>query len=78
VGRASCYRVVVAAMADEILSQRARAELAAALRVVDWVAMADGGAEDATIAAVAPARVVRLEAAHRERRARLIRKVRGQ
>jgi hypothetical protein len=53
---------------DELLPLRARAELAAALRAVRWVTPVDSAAQaEALIAALRPARLVRLEEAHARR-----------
>jgi bifunctional ADP-heptose synthase (sugar kinase/adenylyltransferase) len=56
--------VVVLPLANEILSQRARAEMVAALRVVDYVVIADDGDLDRLIDSLRPAEFVRLEAEH--------------
>ena len=63
--------VVVLPLAGELLSQRARAELAAALRVVDYV-IADATPPDTLLAALKPARVVRLEDTHALRKRQLM------
>ncbi len=55
--------VVVLPRAVELLPQRARAELIAALRVVDYVVPAGPNEVDALIHALAPTQVVRLEEA---------------
>jgi len=55
-----------------LLDQRARAELVAALRVVDYVVTADDRDLDRIIAAFPPSQLVRLEAAD-ERRSRQLR-----
>ena len=59
--------VVVLPLANEVLSQRARAELAAGLRVVDYVVIADDTNADALCARLRPAQVVRMEAADARR-----------
>jgi bifunctional ADP-heptose synthase (sugar kinase/adenylyltransferase) len=63
--------VVVLPLAGEWLAQRARAELAAALRMVDYVVIADNSAPNATLAALKPARIVRLEEVHELRKRQL-------
>ena len=63
--------VVVLPLAGELLAQRARAELAAALRMVDYVVIADDPAPDAMLAALKPARIVRLEGVHALRKRQL-------
>ena len=55
--------VVVLPGKATLLEQRARAELVAALRVVDYVVAADERDLDRLIAALAPSQLVRLEAA---------------
>ena len=64
--------VVVLPLAGELLPQRARAELVAALRMVDYVVTADDAASDALPASLQPAQLVRLEAVHAARKLRLI------
>jgi glycerol-3-phosphate cytidylyltransferase-like family protein len=61
--------VVVLTGLNQILDPRARAELVAALRMVDYVVIADDGDGDIFIEALKPAQLVRLEAAD-QRRAR--------
>ena len=63
--------VVVLPLSGELLPQRARAELAAALRMVDYVVIGDDPAPDALLAALKPARIVRLEGAHELRKRQL-------
>ena len=60
-----------------LLGQRARAELVAALRVVDYVVTADEGDLDRMIAAFPPRHLVRLEAADERRSRQLIEHVRS-
>ena len=60
---------VVLPLADAAQDQRARAELAAALRLVDYVVMADEADPRALIDSLRPAALARLEVAE-ERRAR--------
>ncbi|MGD0497812.1 MAG: hypothetical protein ABSC23_05185 [Bryobacteraceae bacterium] len=54
-------------MENAVLDQRARAELAAALRVVDYVVIANRDEAHSLIDALDPVRVVRLEAADERR-----------
>lgn len=61
--------VVVFTGLNPLLPPRARAELVAALRMVDYVVTADDGDRDSLIEALKPALLVRLEAAD-QRRAR--------
>jgi len=63
---------VVLPVDGELLPQRARAELVAALRMVDYVVTADETAPDHLLASLEPARLVRLEAAHAVRKRQLI------
>ena len=58
---------VVVSGAAALLEQRARAELVAALRVVDYVVTADDGDLDRIAAAFLPSQLVRLEAADEHR-----------
>jgi glycerol-3-phosphate cytidylyltransferase-like family protein len=55
--------VVVLTPPNPLLSARARAELVAALRVVDYVVTADDGDLDGIFETLKPAQLVRLEAA---------------
>ena len=52
---------VVLPLAEELLPQRARAEMAAALRVIDYVVIAKESDLDALVGCLAPLRLVRLE-----------------
>jgi glycerol-3-phosphate cytidylyltransferase-like family protein len=65
---------IVVANSGALLPQRARAELVAALRSVDYVALADANDVEALVASLGPERVVRLEEAD-ERRARELREL---
>ena len=67
---------VVLAGSRTVLDQRARAELVAALRMVDYVVIADDGDVDAFIGSLQPADLVRLEAADERRARQLIEHVR--
>ena len=64
--------VVVLPCRGELLSQRARAELVAAIRVVDYVLIADNEELHRLIERLKPAEVVRLEEADLRRTRRLI------
>ena len=55
-----------------LLPQRARAELAAGLRMVDYVVTADDTTLPALFEALHPALVVRLEEAHAQRKRQLM------
>jgi bifunctional ADP-heptose synthase (sugar kinase/adenylyltransferase) len=62
---------------EPLLDQRARAELVAALRVVDYVVTADERDLDRIIAAFPPSQLVRLEAADQRRSRQLMEHVRS-
>lgn len=64
--------VAVVTHPGEVLAAEARAELVAALRMVDYVVTADHATVDDFIERVRPVAVVRLEAADRDRTRRLI------
>ena len=64
--------VVVLPVADEILPPRARAEMGAALRVVDYVVIANYGGLDRLVEALKPVEFVRLEAAEARRASQLM------
>ena len=64
--------VVVLPLPDPLLPQRARAELVAALRMVDYVVTADNATPDALLASLEPAQLVRLEEAHAVRKRQLM------
>lgn len=72
----SCARtlmVLVTTPPEPVLSVRARAEMAAALRVVDYVVIAeDGPGPEALLATLAPDRTVRAETAHQKRSIQLV------
>ena len=68
----SALLAIVLAYPGALLPQRARGELVAALRSVDYVALADPADVESLVAALEPERVVRLEEAD-ERRARELR-----
>jgi bifunctional ADP-heptose synthase (sugar kinase/adenylyltransferase) len=59
--------VVILTGLRPVLNPRARAELVAALRMVDYVVTADDGDRDSLIEALKPAQLVRLEAADQSR-----------
>jgi bifunctional ADP-heptose synthase (sugar kinase/adenylyltransferase) len=63
--------VVISQGPQPLLPLRARAELVAALRVVDYVLTADDGDVDALLEALKPAQLVRLEAEDARRVSRL-------
>jgi hypothetical protein len=69
--------IIVLPLAGELLPQQARAELAAALRMVDYVVIADGADTDALCERLRPARVARMEAAGGERTRQLKQHVRN-
>jgi bifunctional ADP-heptose synthase (sugar kinase/adenylyltransferase) len=58
---------VVLPLAGELLRQQARAELAAGLRMIDYVVLAGDAGPDTLIERLRPAQVVRLEAAQAQR-----------
>ena len=60
-GRAGALAVVVLPLAGELLPQRARAVLVAALRMTDYVLIADNEDLDSLFAELKPAEIVRLE-----------------
>jgi bifunctional ADP-heptose synthase (sugar kinase/adenylyltransferase) len=64
--------VVVLPLPDPLLPQRGRAEMVAALRMVDYVVTADDAAPDALLASLEPAHLVRLEEAHAARKRQLM------
>ena len=64
--------VLVLPLPGELLPQRARAELVAALRMVDYVVTAHDAAPHALLASLEPAQLVRLEAAHAVRKRQLM------
>lgn len=63
---------VILPLPGEWLPQRARAELAAGLRMVDYVLNPDDRPLDALLASLQPAEVVRLEAVHADRKRQLM------
>jgi hypothetical protein len=63
---------VILPLADAWLSQRARAELVAGLRMVDYVLNPDDGPLDTLLASLQPAEVVRLETVHADRKRQLM------
>jgi hypothetical protein len=64
--------VVVLPLPGELLPRRARAELVAALRMVDYVVTADDAAPDAMLSSLEPAYLVRLEEAQAVRKRQLM------
>jgi glycerol-3-phosphate cytidylyltransferase-like family protein len=69
---ASTLMAVVLPHPGAVLGQRARAEMVAALRVIDYVLTANDADLDGIAAALHPAAVVRLESADRKRIHQLI------
>ena len=69
---AATLMVAVLPLPGELLNQRARAELVAAIRVVDYVVTADGAGMDPLIAALAPSSVARFEEADARRTQELV------
>ena len=63
---------VVLPVPGELLGQRARAELAAALRVIDYVVIAEDAALHALLDSLEPARLVRLEESQTARKRQLM------
>jgi glycerol-3-phosphate cytidylyltransferase-like family protein len=72
--RARGAKVLVALLAapGELMDSRSRAELVAALRMVDYVVTADHGELDAFIQRLRPVELARLDAAELGRRKQLI------
>jgi bifunctional ADP-heptose synthase (sugar kinase/adenylyltransferase) len=77
-GRARAIAVVVLPLAGELLPQRARAVLVAALRVIDYVLIVDNEDLDKLFAELKPVEIVRLEDVDLCRRGELIEHVRRQ
>ena len=69
--------VAVVPLEDELMPQAARAEMVAALRMVDYVLIPKERDLDALIECLAPRKLVRLEAIHTARVRRLIEHVHG-
>ncbi len=63
---------VILPLADAWLPQRARAELVAGLRMVDYVLNPDDGPLETLLASLQPAEVVRLETVHADRKRQLM------
>lgn len=66
-GRAGTLLAVVLPLADGLLSQRGRAEMVAALRMVDYVVIAQEGDLDTLFQTLNPTAVARLEEADARR-----------
>ena len=64
--------IVVLPLEHSLLPQGARAELAAGLRMVDYVLISDDSHPDALLAALQPAELVHLETVHADRKRQLI------
>ena len=75
-GRAGRLAVVVLPLAGELLPQRARAVLVAALRMTDYVVIADNEDLDRLLAEIKPAEIVRLQDDDLRRRGELMEHVR--
>jgi hypothetical protein len=73
---AGTLAVIVLPLAGELLPQSARAALVAALRMVDYVLIADNGDMDRLFAELTPAKIVRLEDDDLRRRVELMEHVR--
>ena len=76
-GQPSALLVAVLPLENALLPQQARAELVAALRMVDYVVAAGVRELDGLIDALRPAQIVRLEAADVSRTKQLIEHVHG-
>ena len=68
---------IVLPLEEELLGQRARAEMAAALRVIDYVVIAENARVDALCERLRPARIVAIEAAQALRTRQLMEHVRN-
>jgi len=77
-GRAGALAVVVLPLPGELLPQHARAVLVAALRMIDYVLVADNEDLDRLLAELKPAEIVRLDNDDLRRRGELIEHVRRQ
>jgi hypothetical protein len=75
-GRAGTVAVIVLPLAGELLPQRARAVLVAALRMIDYVLIADNEDLGRLFAELKPIEIVRLEDDDLRRRGDLIEHVR--
>lgn len=74
--RAATLVALVSSPPCPVLAPRARAEMVAALRVVDYVVVPENGPGlEALLAALAPDRTVRAEGAHQGRFAQLVQHV---
>ena len=74
--RAGSLVVILLPLTGELLPPRARAQLVAALRVVDYVLIAENGDVDGLFAEIKPAEIVRLESDDFRRRAEFMEHVR--
>ena len=72
--RAATLLAIVMPLPAALLPQRARAELVAALRAVDYVVLADAEDVERLVASLQPARLLRMEEAD-DRRARQLREL---
>jgi hypothetical protein len=78
--RSRALAACILPLAGELFAQSARAEMSAALRVIDYVLISPGrdpGETDAFIRSLEPSRVIRLEDEDLRRRAELIVDVRS-
>ena len=75
-GRAAALAVIVLPLASELLPQRARGHLVAALRMVDYVLLANNEDLDSLFAELKPVEIIRLEDDDLRRRGELIEHVR--
>ncbi len=69
--------IIVLPLTGELLSRRARAESVAALRMVDYVLIAEKEDLDGLFAALKPAEIVHLEDADLQHRSQLMQHVRS-
>jgi len=74
--RSGALAAIVLPLDGELLPQRARAHLVAALRMVDYVLIADNEPLDKLVAALKPLEIVHLEDHDLRRRSELIEHVR--
>jgi bifunctional ADP-heptose synthase (sugar kinase/adenylyltransferase) len=74
--RAGALAAIVLPFAGELVPLRARAELVAALRMVDYVLIAENGGLDRLVAEIRPVEIVRLEDDDLRRRGELMDHVR--
>jgi glycerol-3-phosphate cytidylyltransferase-like family protein len=75
--RAGALVVILLPLSGELLPLRGRAELVAALRMVDYVLIAENGDSDGLFAEIEPVEIVRLESDDFRRRGELMDHVRS-